>query len=131
MPRNNKTKRNRKPNRINNQQYMIHTLQLLQSFMRSYSCWNCHQIGHTRHQCRFPKVDSCSFCKRTGIKTIECGCQNRAPLNLNVNEAVHLIQENDYNENVLVPDQTAKSVGRFSRSTILDFNRPTDRVVDL
>lgn len=59
----------RKRNNSNNQ-----VLQLLFRLIRSYSCWNCHQIGHTRHQCPYPKSISCSYCKRPGVRTIDCGC---------------------------------------------------------
>lgn len=51
--------------------------QLLNRLIRLHSCWNCHQIGHTRHQCPLPKSISCSYCKKPGVRTIDCGCCNQ------------------------------------------------------
>lgn len=44
---------------------------------RQNICWNCFTEGHLRFQCPLPKSDSCSFCRRPNIKTVECGCNKK------------------------------------------------------
>lgn len=80
---------------------------LLQRMQRLYSCWNCHQFGHTRHQCQLPRTISCSFCRKPGILTVDCRCQNKHQphrFNRPYQRTEYLSTSVSYNSNVRVPD---------------------------
>lgn len=52
----------------------IPALQILQLLIRRYCCWNCFQMGHNRHQCPFPRIISCSYCRKPGVLSQQCNC---------------------------------------------------------
>lgn len=83
------------------------SIRLLQQFIRSYSCWNCHQVGHTRHQCPHPKSFSCSYCKTPGIRTVDCGCNQLVAIQPQPQENNHplenlIIENNPPMENLII-----------------------------
>lgn len=91
--------------------FNIQTIQLLQQLLRSCSCWNCHQVGHTRHQCPYPKSISCSFCKTPGTRTIDCKCNHQLfqiPINNNPsvdNPAVEVVVPSPQLQNIQPEDR--------------------------
>lgn len=84
----------------------------LNEIIRHLCCWNCFQTGHKRFQCPFPKVDSCSFCRRPQVKSTSCGCPaSRAHIkHQNVVPELH-----NYNENVVVPIVEGNAVARYKK----------------
>lgn len=70
----NKSRRN---NYKSNNNLAGNVLRILQMLIRSQSCWNCHQFGHTRHHCLEPRRIFCSFCKNPRVQTKDCSCHHR------------------------------------------------------
>lgn len=70
----NQNRKQRKPKRLNRQPRNAFSLELLQHLFRTFSCWNCSQIGHNRFQCPYPRTIACSFCRTPGVLSTECNC---------------------------------------------------------
>lgn len=50
---------------------------------RNNDCWNCGSSRHLRKQCPVPGTLQCSHCRRRGIRTDECRCQQTSPKSRN------------------------------------------------
>lgn len=75
----------------------------LNNLMRQLCCWNCFQVGHKRFQCPYAKQNSCSFCRKPSILSIECGCElSRLHISL-PNHRQEVAERIPYHDDVMVP----------------------------
>lgn len=42
---------------------------------RTGVCWNCNERGHRINDCPKPKVIRCFYCKKEGVRTVNCDCR--------------------------------------------------------
>lgn len=97
-------------NRRNNTRNRRNNERKLNEIIRHLCCWNCFQIGHKRFQCPFPKVNSCSFCRKPQVMSTECGCPaSRA--HLVVPEPQNIAH--NYEQNVIVPINDGNEVAGY------------------
>lgn len=62
-------------------------------FIRDKCCWNCFEVGHLRFQCPKPKVEACSFCQTSGVRSNACSC-TESKLHFSLPEQEEIINNN-------------------------------------